>query len=171
MTDNQAILSWAEDPAKEYIPAMYVVCMMMLFCTSMVDSYSYYSPLTSFYPTINLLLSLMFGGLGAAIIHTGFFAIWCAPVLTGENRIPVRSAVVLLIMTLLTMFYFTVEWLAGTSDKWVGLACINGGFIFVLTGLWFWVRKQGGIVLYFVFHLLMFAWVRFAFLPYSGELP
>jgi hypothetical protein len=171
MTDRQAELSWVEDPAREYIPAIYLVCITLLFCTSMVDSYAYYSPLTSFYPSINLILSLMFGRLASAFIHMAFFAIWCAPVLTGENRIPVRSIVVLLAMTLLTAFHFAVEWLGGMENKAVELAWINGGVIVVLAGLWLWVRKQGGIVLYFVFHLLMFTWVRFAFLPHFGAFP
>lgn len=154
----------------------YLLCAALLFSLSLSTTYlNIPFPFYFGYPFFHLLISMMFGGWAAAIVYTALFCVWCAPVFTGEDKVPLRSLYLLLGMTMLTAVNFITNWELGLSyegeNRLKLLALVNGAIISTLLAMWVWARKRGGLALYFAFHPLIFAYGILGFFPYLGELP
>lgn len=173
MPHNQAATLPAVESKHRYVLAIYLLCAVFLFLITLIPYETSIPYLSSSYPISRLVVSLMYGGWVAAIVHASFFCVWCHPVVTGEERVPKRSAFALIAMTVFTVLHFIRDWNEGIEHQGeevvVFWAWINGGFILILAALWVWARKRGGLTLYFFFHTLMFAWLGLAFLPFFGR--
>ena len=125
-------------------------------------------------PFIGFLISIFLGPIIAAALPALAFLLWCKPLFEEEPVVPKRSLFMLLGLSIVSIGYFISGWDYGSryqGQEYVEtMAWVNGGIVAILFVIALLTRLRGSLVLNMAFHLLMFSWVGFGFLPYLGEL-
>ena len=104
----------------------------------------------------------------------GAFLAWSYPLLLGRDRIPRRSAILALVIVLLTVAFFVFEWSYGLTFhgavQTIGMAVYNvvgSGFVF-----WCFRRNRASpsYASNLAFHVALFLWLAYCAFPWLGEL-
>jgi len=126
------------------------------------------------YPAMMLIPTFEVGWVAAALPPIVFW-LWCFQLFRGEPLVPLRSAVMLAVLSLLTPAYFIARWDDGLQFDglfWVlGVAFINALMIGWLWKLLYHARKSASFHASLLFHGVLFAWLAWSAFPNLGELP
>jgi len=123
---------------------------------------------------ILVLLPLFALGLAGLVVPAVFFWLWSSQLFRGESQVPRRSAVLLGVLTALTVPYFIVSWGFGVQYQGtrhaVVMAAANTIFLAALWWLLHRSRTRPSFTASLRFHAALFAWLSWCAFPNLGEL-
>jgi len=126
------------------------------------------------FPFLTTIPAFFVGPL-SLLLPSAFFFLWCPRLFRGQERVPIRSLILLGVLTVLTGVYFMGSWSYGM--RWQGAAITHGrlaaNIVWIIL-LWFvflWARNKGSFRANLLAHFLLFAWLGWQAFPYMGEFP
>ncbi|HKR96884.1 MAG TPA: hypothetical protein VJW55_16020 [Candidatus Angelobacter sp.] len=136
------------------------------------------------FPTITILpafilLSAGLEGLAvevlAILVPTILFFLWNPELFRGQTKFPIRSLVLLAILTVLTPIYFVGSWSLGLhyqGPKFTyGTCAANIAWLLALWAIFILARSKASFSVNLLAHFLLFTWLAWYAFPYLGELP
>ena len=126
------------------------------------------------YPLISFLMSHFLGPVISAAMPALAFLVWCKPLFEEGPVVPKRSQFALLGLSFLSVRYFVSNWDYGLMYQGQAyvetIAWVNAGIVATLLVISLLTRRLGSLTLNMAFHLILFSWIGFCFLPYFGEM-
>lgn len=111
----------------------------------------------------------------AALVPVVLFFSWNPGVVHGQARVPIRSLVLLAILTVLSAVLFIGDWQFGVQYQGlrftVAVLAINIGWLIVLWMTMVCGYRNPRFMTNLLAHWLLFAWLGWYAFPYLGELP
>lgn len=130
------------------------------------------------FPTLTILVAFALPAAFpwlAAVVPSVLFVAWNPALFRGEARVPQRSLALLMLLTVLTIVDFIIEWRDGVVYQGArftyGVCAAN---VIWLVVLWIaFVRgfRRSSFFNNLLAHWLLFAWLASFAFPYLGELP
>ena len=110
----------------------------------------------------------------AILVPAILFFAWNPGLLRGGLRVPRRSWVLLIALTVLSLAYFVGSWNYGYQyqgrEHTVLMCAINGGWIVALWAMLYRSVNTSSFSANLLFHATLFAWLAWYAFPYLGEL-
>jgi hypothetical protein len=101
------------------------------------------------------------------------FILWNGCLLRKDVAVPVRTSVVFLLLSALTVFYFVIGWSAGieyNGAEYTRSVCVINVLMMGLLGLlWLVALKAKNYWANFIFSWVLFLWLSWQAFPYLGE--
>ena len=119
-------------------------------------------------------VSTAVGFILGAVPFAVLFVAWSFQLLRGKSRVPVRSAVLLALLALASVWHLVATWHAGVENQgYLHTALMGAVNAFAAIGLALLLRSAVTVPSFarsLAFHGLMFAWVAWCAFPWLGEL-
>lgn len=110
----------------------------------------------------------------APFLPTALFFVWNPGLLKGQTSVPIRSVILLAVLTALTTVYFVSSWSYGLQFQGAkytyGICAANIVWLLVLWAIFIVVRRKASFNLNLLAHFLLFAWLGWFAFPWLGEL-
>jgi hypothetical protein len=144
--------------------------------TAALAVFSYAGLIGSTPGSIVMFLPLVWEGTDLAVLlGPALFLLWSVDLLTGRERLPVRSIVLALVFASCSAAWLVLGWSFGV--KWQGagyvitMATINLGTLILLLVWAVQLRKQPDWWRAFTYNCVLFAWPLLFGFPWLGETP
>ena len=164
----------AENQVGPHHRVMYFLSATVVFVLSLM-AISIPNPLgVAPYPLISFVMSQFLGPVISAAVPALAFLVWCKPLFEEGPIVPKRSRFALLGLSFLSLRYFISNWDYGLmyqGQKYVEtMGWVNAGIVATLLVISLLTQLKRSLALTMAFHLIMFSWIGFCFLPYFGEM-
>ena len=111
----------------------------------------------------------------AVLVPALLFFAWNPGLFRGKRQIPRRSWVLLIILSALSVAYFTGSWRQGYQfqgrEYTVVICAVNLVWLVILWAILYRVSGLSSLSANLFFHALLFSWLAWHAFPYLGELP
>jgi hypothetical protein len=193
MEHADAFRNWTQRPDQAYKhrmkPAHQTIAVgLVLLVVGWFGSFSSGGPtLTCPMPTITILPAFFLISPRSPASHVPFsywfasfvpvivFFAWNPGLFKGNVRIPKRSWVLLVTLTVLSVVYFAASWRYGNHYQgpvYTAVICaVNVLWIVSLWAIWYRSWRVSSFRANLLFHATLFTWLAWYAFPYLGELP
>jgi hypothetical protein len=129
------------------------------------------------FPIVTVIPAFIFSRAAflAIVVPSLLFAVWMPGIFRGKKEVPVRSLIMLVALSGLTAWYFSVGWKDGLVYQGANftyrVCLINAVWLAVLWIVLVYAYRKPSFNIVLLAHWLLFAWMRWYAFPYLGELP